>query len=55
MLGLMLALIGAFLVAIIGVSTRMLKQVPFSIILFYYSIGGLILTGLFLVGEKILT
>ena len=48
LLGLMIALSCGIFMAFTGVSTRVLKDTPTPIIVFYYTVGGLILTGLYL-------
>ena len=44
----MISLVAAVFMAFTGVSTRVLKDTPTSIVLFYYTVGGIILTGLYL-------
>ena len=55
MLGLGLAITAGFLMAWQAIVTRMLKQVPMSVILFWYTSSGIILTTIFLIGEMAIT
>lgn len=54
MLGLSFGLIAAGCMAGLAVSTRSLKDISTSIILFWYCVGGIIMTGLYLIGEIII-
>ena len=53
MLGLIFGLVAAGCMAGLAISTRSLKTIATSIILFWYCVGGMIMTGLYLIVELI--
>ena len=51
--GLGCALVAAFIMGFCAVSSRMLKDTPTPIIIFYHTIGGFVMTGLFVLIESL--
>ena len=51
----MCALVGGVAAAFCAVSSRMLKEIPLPIIVFYHTVGGLLLTGAFIGIECLIT
>ena len=54
-IGLMLALTTGFVMAFCAISTRLLKEVPTPVIIFYHTMGGLVMTTLFILVEMAVT
>ena len=48
MIGLICALISGVIAAFYAVSSRVLKEIPLPIVIFYYTVGGLLMTGAFI-------
>ena len=48
LLGLMLGLICGVIMAFLAVSSRILKEIPTPVILFYHTFGGIVLTAAYI-------
>ncbi len=50
-----MALCAGILMACCAVTTRALKATPTPVVIFYYAIGGLVLTGAYIIIEQLIT
>ena len=54
-MGFALAMVASVVMSFCAVTTRLLKGTPPAVMVFYHTIGGLILTGIYMIGSWLIT